>query len=150
MIGHAIANPVLNFERETQYLVVFCHLFFLVVFYYINYLEIIYYCIRMEKVKYIKDICIIRDGTHPGILAVKATGIAALKQLIAPVLVSREGYNNPTADGIFELDFVLGSTGNQSIDVEMEVDVVFRLKKIPSWIKGIKVNAAENSDIELI
>jgi len=104
----------------------------------------------MEKVKYIKDIRIVKDSTHPGVLAVKATGIAALKQLIAPVLISSNGYDKPTKDGIFELDFVLGSTGQQAMDVEMEVDVIFRLKKIPEWIKGIKVNAAENSDIELI
>ena len=104
----------------------------------------------MEKVKYIKGIHIIKDKEHPEVIAIKATGIASLKQMIAPVLVSTQGVDRPTEDGIFELDFVLGSTGEKTLNVEMEVDVVFRLKEIPSWIKGIKVNAAENSDIELI
>jgi hypothetical protein len=28
--------------------------------------------------------------------------------------------------------------------------VIIRLKNLPGWVKGIKINADENSDIELI
>ena len=103
----------------------------------------------MEKVKYIKDIRIVKEDADSGILTVMATGIASLKNLLSPVLVSSEN-QVPRKDGIYELDFVLGSTGEKEIDVELEVDVVYKIKKIPSWVKGIKVNAKENSDIELI
>ena len=37
-----------------------------------------------------------------------------------------------------------------SQDVELEVDVVFRIKNLPDWVQGVKINAEENSDIELI
>lgn len=104
----------------------------------------------MEKIKLIKNLEVIRETTEADILAVRATGIAALKHLISPVLVNTKEYKEPTDDGIFELDFVLGSSGDDLIDVEMEVDVVFKFKTLPAWVKGIRVNAEENSDIELI
>jgi len=104
----------------------------------------------MEKVRYLKDIRIAREETDPGILAVKATGVAQLKNLLSPVLIANKQNNDSENDGVYELDFVLGQTGSDLVDVEMEVDVVFRMKNIPNWVKAIKVNALENSDIELI
>jgi hypothetical protein len=104
----------------------------------------------MEKVKYIKDIQLIREKDAPQLMAIKAKGIAELKHLLSPVLVSASDPKKPSSDGIYEMDFVLGDTGDTPIDVEMEVDVVFRFKNLPKWVKGIKVNARDNSDIELI
>ncbi|MCD4698640.1 MAG: hypothetical protein K8S16_20615 [Bacteroidales bacterium] len=104
----------------------------------------------MEKVKYIKNIEVVKEGMESGIYAIKATGIAALNYLISPGLVNSRNNNEPSKDGIYELDFVLGSTGSDPLNVEMEVDVVFKFNKLPPWVKGIKVNAEENSDIELI
>ena len=104
----------------------------------------------MEKVKYIKDIRIIREEGEPQVMAVKARGIAELKHLLSPVLVSATDPENPSSDGIYEMDFVLGDSGSQLTEVELEVDVVFRFRNLPAWVKGIKVNAQENSDIELI
>ncbi len=104
----------------------------------------------MEKVKYIKGIQIIRDKEEPQMMAIKASGIAELKHLISPVLVSASDPQKPSSDGIYEMDFVLGDTGSTPMEVEMEVDVVFRFRNLPKWVKGIKVNARDNSDIELI
>lgn len=104
----------------------------------------------MERVKYIKGLQIIREDEFPQVMAVKATGIAELKHLLTPVLVSASDPDNPSSDGIYEMDFILGDSGNQPTEVEMEVDVVFRFKNLPKWVKGIKVNARDNSDIELI
>lgn len=104
----------------------------------------------MKKVKYIKDIRIIKDDDEPQVMAVKARGIAELKHLLSPVLVSTSDPDSPSGDGIYELDFVLGDSGDQLTEVEMEVDVVFKFRNLPDWVKGIKVNAKENSDIELI
>lgn len=103
-----------------------------------------------DWVRFVKNIKIVKGGTEPDLLAIKATGIAELNQLLAPVLVSAKNYESPPADGIYEFDFVLGTTEDELTDVEMEVDVVFRFKNIPEWVKGIKVNAKENSDIELL
>ena len=83
-------------------------------------------------------------------MTVIAKGVAQLKNLVSPALVNAKEYPKPSKDGIYELDFVLGGTGDDPVDVDLEVDVVFRFKKIPEWVKGIKINAAENSDIELI
>jgi hypothetical protein len=41
-------------------------------------------------------------------------------------------------------------THEDYMDVEIEVDVVFRIKNLPDWVKGVKINASENSDIELL
>ena len=91
-----------------------------------------------------------RDEYEPGLLAVKATGVAELHRMLAPVLVSTHNYDNAPRDGVYELDFVLGATQDEMTEVEMEVDVVFKFKKLPKWVKAIKVNATENSDIEII
>lgn len=104
----------------------------------------------MEKVKYIKDIRIIREDEEPRMMAVKARGVAELRHLLTPVLVSASDPGSPTSDGIYEMDFVLGDSGNQLTEVELEVDVVFKFRNLPAWVKGIRVNAKENSDIELI
>lgn len=101
------------------------------------------------KVRFVKDIRIVREDTEPDLMAIKAKGIAEIKRLIAPALMPRE-YDTAPEDGIFELDFKLGETDEEFTDVELEVDVVFRIKNLPAWVKGVKINAAENSDIELI
>lgn len=104
----------------------------------------------MEKVRYLKDVRVIREETNPEMLAIKATGVAQLKHLLSPILVAAEQNDVSTGDGVYELDFVLGQAGIDPVEVELEVDVVFRMKNIPDWVKAIKVNALENSDIELI
>ena len=103
----------------------------------------------MNKIRFVKDIRIVKEDSEPDLMAVKAKGVAELKKLIAPVLVPRE-YKDIPEDGIYELDFVLDNTGEEYTDVELEVEVVFRIKAMPEWVKGIKINASENSDIELI
>jgi len=102
-----------------------------------------------DKIRYVRDIRIVKDDAEPDLMAIKARGIAEIRRLIAPVLVPRE-YSTVPEDGIYELDFRLDETDNQYTDVELEVDVVFRIKNLPAWVKGVKVNATENSDIELI
>jgi hypothetical protein len=48
------------------------------------------------------------------------------------------------------MDFVLIPSEDEISDIEMEVNIVFKIKDLPHWVKGLRVNAAENSDIELI
>lgn len=103
----------------------------------------------MNKIRFVKDIRIVKEDAEPDLMAIRAKGVAEIKKLIAPVLVPRE-YEDIPEDGIYELDFVLGDTGVEYTNVELEVDVVFRVKAMPDWVKGVKINASENSDIELI
>jgi hypothetical protein len=102
-----------------------------------------------NEITYVKDIRIVKEAAEPELMAIKARGIATIKKLVAPVLVPKE-YNVEPEDGIFELDFTLDETHQDFVDVELEVEVVFRIKNLPEWVKGVKVNAAENSDIELL
>jgi hypothetical protein len=102
-----------------------------------------------DTIRCVRDIRIIRDDTEPDLMAIRAKGIAEIRKLIAPVLVPRD-YRDIPDDGIYELDFRLGQTDTGFTNVELEVDVVFRIKNLPGWVKGVKINAAENSDIELI
>jgi hypothetical protein len=102
-----------------------------------------------STVRYVKDIRIFKDTGEPDLMAVKAKGVAELKKLIAPVLKPRK-YDDIPEDGIYELDFVLEDSTEGYTNVELEVEVVFKFKSLPDWVKGVKINAAENSDIELI
>lgn len=102
-----------------------------------------------DRIRYVKDIRIIKDNNEPDLMAIKAKGIAEIKKLIAPVLVPRK-YDTIPEDGIYELDFVLDNPDEETENVELEVEVIFRVKSMPDWVKGVKINASENSDIELI
>ncbi len=102
-----------------------------------------------NEITYVKDILLIKESSEPDLMAIKARGIASIKKLIAPVLIPRK-YDHEPADGIFELDFALDDTHQEFVNVELDVEVVFRIKNLPDWVKGVKVNAAENSDIELL
>jgi hypothetical protein len=102
-----------------------------------------------DKIRYVRDIQIVKDDAEPDLMAIKARGIAEIKKLIAPVLVPRN-YGEAPSDGIYELDFKLDESDREYANVELEVDVVFRIKNLPDWVKGVKINASENSDIELI
>jgi hypothetical protein len=97
----------------------------------------------------VKDIRIVRNDSEPDLMAIKAKGIAEITKLVSPVLVPRD-YKEVPKDGIYELDFVLDQADESFTNVELEVDVVFRIKNMPDWVKGVKINASENSDIELI
>jgi len=102
-----------------------------------------------DKIRYIKEIQIVKENTGPDLMAIKARGLAEIARLKAPVLVPREHESIPE-DGIYQLDFVMDEDGAENTLLEVEVDVVFRIKSLPDWVKGIKINATENSDIELI
>lgn len=103
----------------------------------------------MKKVRFVKEIEVIKSGEEPGLMAIRARGVAELKKLLMPFLVPRPVKEVPD-DGIFELDFIVEDGGNGLTDVEMEVDIVFRLKSLPPWVRGVRIYASENSDIELI
>jgi len=102
-----------------------------------------------NRIKYVRRIQVIKDSAEPGLLAIKAEGIADLRMPLHPVLIPRE-YSSEPKDGIYELDFKLDETGQEITGVELEVEVIIRLKNLPAWVKGIKINADENSDIELV
>jgi hypothetical protein len=102
-----------------------------------------------NEITYVKEISIIKHSGESGLMAIKANGIASLRQLIAPALVPRK-YTEAPEDGIMELDFTLDEVHNEFIDVELEVEILFRITNVPDWVKGVKINATNNADIELI
>jgi hypothetical protein len=103
----------------------------------------------MKKVRLIQGIQIMKPKEEPDLMAIKAKGIAELKKLVMPKLVPR-AYDFIPEDGIFEMDFFVDNSDSGFTDVEMEVDIVFRLKNLPDWVKGVRIYATENSDIELL
>lgn len=102
-----------------------------------------------SRIKFVRNIQVIRDQEEPGLLAIRAQGLADLKMPLNPVLIPKK-YDKEPNDGIFELDFKLAENGKEFTGVELEVEVVVRLKNLPDWVQGIKINADENSDIELV
>ena len=102
-----------------------------------------------NRIKYVKRIQLIKNTAEAGLLAIKATGIAEISMQSTPVLVPRE-YKDVPSDGIFELDFKMEESAEDLTNVEIEVEVIIRINKLPSWVKGVKINASDNSDIELV
>jgi hypothetical protein len=102
-----------------------------------------------DKIRYIRNMQVIRDDGEKKDLAIKARGIAELKIRINPVLIPRKNDTVPE-DGIYELDFALEEGEGVSTAVDLEVVVLISVSNLPSWVKGVKINALENSDIELI
>ena len=124
---------------------IFCSGFPLVIFK-LNF--ILLPCMK-NRIKYVKRIQVIRDETKPGLLAIRVDGTADLNHVLNPVLIPKK-YEAEPKDGIFELDLKM-EEGDQGInDVELEVKVILTMKNIPEWVKGIRINAEENSDIELL
>lgn len=102
-----------------------------------------------NNVRYVKGIRVVRNAEGKDEMAVKASGVAQLHLHMTPVLIPRE-YTTPPADGIYELDFTLDETVGDITRLEIEVEVVFHVRNLPGWVKGVRINASENSDIELI
>lgn len=102
-----------------------------------------------NRIKYVKRIQLMKSLAEPDLLAIKATGIAELSLRSMPALIPKT-YSNIPADGIYELDFQMQESEESTTSVEIEVEVIIRIKNLPSWVKGVKINASDNSDIELI
>lgn len=102
-----------------------------------------------DKIKYVKDIQVIKSNDGSGLLLIKAKGIAEINKLINPVLVPGKN-GKMKEEGIYELDFKLEPTEFTNVAVELEMEVELRIKNLPKGIKAIKINASDNSDIELI
>ena len=101
------------------------------------------------KLRLVNGLQVILPENEPGLMEIKANGIAKISQLYVPVLVPRK-HDKVPEDGILELDILLVPAENAETDVELEVDLVLNKDELPYWVKGLRVNAAENSDIELI
>ena len=101
------------------------------------------------SLKYVKKLQVIRPENEPGLVSISASGIVELTKLYRPVLSPKQ-YDKPPEDGILELEFLMLPAEEGISDIEMEVNIVFKVKDLPPWVKGLKVNASENSDIELI
>jgi len=101
------------------------------------------------SVKLIRNVTISRPDNDADLMAVKANGLAEINCDISPVLIPKK-YSEVPQDGIMELDFILAPGDSNMTDVEMEVSLVLKVKDLPSWVKGLKINASENSNIELL
>jgi hypothetical protein len=102
-----------------------------------------------DVIRYVKDIQIIKSEKDPGQILIKAKGVAEINKVLAPVLVPGKN-NNLSEEGIYELEFKFDSPETGGMAFEIEMDVELRIKNLPPGIKGIKITASENSDIELI
>lgn len=102
-----------------------------------------------DKIRYVNRIQVVKDNQEPGLMTIKAEGTADIRILSNPVLVPRE-YAEAPEDGIYELDFQLSPTEEQFTEIEMEVNVIFRIGKVPDWVRAVKINASDNADIEVV
>lgn len=100
-------------------------------------------------IKYIRNVSVIRNVEAPDLLALQAEGVTEIVLQAVPVLMPHK-YDKIPEDGIFEVDFNLEDSAVSQTDVSFEIKVILPLKNLPDWVKGIRINAAENSDIELI
>lgn len=102
-----------------------------------------------NRIKYVKRVQLLKRAAEPELLAIRASGIAEVFMPSTPVLIPRN-YKEIPVDGIFEVDFRMEESGEKVTNMEIEVEVLFRFINLPSWVKGVRINASDNSDIELI
>jgi len=102
-----------------------------------------------DKIRYVNDIQIIKSDKEPGLIQIKAKGIADISELVVPVLVPGNN-ENISKDGIYELEFKFDSPGAEGMIVEIVIETELRIKNLPDNIKAIKIKASENTDIELL
>jgi len=102
-----------------------------------------------NRIKYVKRVQLLKRAADPDLLAIRASGIAEVFMPSTPVLIPRK-YKEIPGDGIFEVDFKMEESGENVTNMEIEVEVLFRFMNLPSWVKGVRINASDNSDIELI
>lgn len=102
-----------------------------------------------NRIKFIRRIQVIRSGDEPGLIAIRANGLADLTLPLNAYLAPCSTESIPD-DGIMEMDFRLAEDGGYVSDIELDVEVVVRIKDLPDWVRGFRINAEENSDIELI
>lgn len=107
------------------------------------------FALMKKKIKYVKGLKVIRDAARGGMISLQAEGITEIVLQAIPVLIPKK-YDEIPEDGIYEVDFSLEDSTQKQTDVAFEIRVFLPLKNLPSWVKGIRINAAENSDIELI
>ena len=84
--------------------------------------------------KYVNGLRVILPENEPGLMAIKANGIAKISQLYTPVLVPRKHEEAPE-DGILELDIHFIPAENAYADVNMEVDLVLNKEELPAFPK---------------
>ena len=85
------------------------------------------------------------------LLLIQASGISENGHAGIPVLVPADTMAAGLTDGILELNFVIRVVeAVPSKRVEWDIAVVYQMDLLPSGIKAIKVNAAQNADIALL
>jgi hypothetical protein len=104
----------------------------------------------MKKVNYLKKLRLFRNENDPDLVKLRVTGVTRFTRLLAPFVYPAGQHENAPDDGVYELNLMMKESENDTVDVELELDVVFDLKSLPKWVRAIRVNAAENSEIELI
>jgi hypothetical protein len=102
-----------------------------------------------SKIRFVKGIHVLRNGGAGKELAIRANGLAEVNIRMTPLLVPRD-YTEEPADGIYELDFTLEENLGEATRMEVEVEVAFHIKNMPAWVRGVRINACDNSDIELL
>lgn len=107
---------------------------------------------KTRKIQYLTNLQVVFDNNrHHNLVMLEAEGYSNEEMIGIPSFLKKSGITDLPPDGVLEFDFVI-----EPLDIEIRevlswsTKIVFDLNKFPGKLKGIKVNAIENSDIVLI
>ena len=110
------------------------------------------YMLRSRKIQYLTNLQVVFDNNaNRNLVMLEAEGYSNDETIGIPSFVKKTGIADLPPDGVLEFDFVIEPLDDEIRDVlSWSSKIIFDLNKFPGKLKGIKVNALENSDIVLI
>jgi len=98
---------------------------------------------QVEKIYRVKHVQLERVEGNSQQLMISAVGEVRTAGWGSPSLRPR-AYNVPPEDGIQEFDFVAEPPGGPAAQVITTVSARFRMEKVSSWLKGVRVHSSSN------
>jgi hypothetical protein len=104
---------------------------------------------KRVKVYQIKDVRLTRYRSDPPKLLIEVDGTVISSGYTAPELVEYV-YVQPPPSGVYEFDFCATPPTGRSADVISSILVKHIVEPMPKSLKGVKVYASSNSQVELL
>jgi|GEM_PF-1606633 len=108
--------------------------------------------LQIKKIQYLTKLQVVFDTNgDQNLVMLETEGYSNDEYIGVPILMKKSGLNDLPGDGILEFDLVIEPLEDRVRKVlSWSTRIVFDLNEYPGKLRGIKVNALNNSDIVLV
>ena len=108
--------------------------------------------LKKRKIQFLTNLNVVFDNSSGNkLIMVEAEGYSNDEHIGVPGLVKKSGLSDLPSDGILEFDLVIEPLEDKIRKIlNWSTKIVFDINEFPGKLKGIKVNALNNSDIVLV